>query len=51
MVAYYGRLLAGDGRSEALRAVQLQMLGSKGLNQPYYWAAFIVSGDPGPLVN
>lgn len=68
MVAYYKRLLAGEGRVAALRAVQLAMLrGSRspvvtnGANRgtsdtedtltaqnyshPYYWAAFIPSGD------
>jgi CHAT domain-containing protein len=33
MVAYYKRLQAGDGRTEALRRVQLEMLGAAGLAQ------------------
>ncbi len=67
MTAYYGRLQAGEGRAEALRAVQLEMLrggargdgasGSRGLGEPstakaaadrshpFYWAAFIQSGE------
>lgn len=44
MVAYYKRLLAGEGRSEALRQVQLGMLASKNRIHPYYWAGFIQSG-------
>ena len=48
MVAYYGRVLHGEGRSAALHAVQREMLQSK-RSQPYYWAAFILSGDSGPL--
>jgi CHAT domain-containing protein/Tfp pilus assembly protein PilF len=45
MVAYYGRLKQGQGRGEALRQVQLEML--KGVNRrhPYYWASFIQSGE------
>jgi CHAT domain-containing protein len=68
MVNYYRRLMAGEGRTEALRQVQLEMI--KGIKpdaspgqpvlktgslvtptqlrnrtHPYYWAAFIQSGD------
>ena len=67
MVSYYKRLQAGEGRTEALRQVQLEMLrGGKQEEQggvrrgvsgeqagksrndrshPFYWAAFIQSGD------
>ena len=66
MTAYYRLLLAGEGRTEALRQVQLEMLKGAGPAQagsrrgvgaelgaaqvtdrrhPYYWAAFIQSGD------
>jgi CHAT domain-containing protein/tetratricopeptide (TPR) repeat protein len=60
MVGYYKRLLAGEGRTEALRQVQLEMLRSgrrttsprgpvaaieADYNHPYYWASFIQSGD------
>lgn len=73
MVAYYKRLQAGEGRTEALRQVQLAMLqgkltaspeaisgkqkgrretgdivseaSGKDYRHPYYWAAFIPSGD------
>ena len=44
MVAYYRRLLAGDGRTEALRQVQLRMLRSRSTRHPFYWAGFIQSG-------
>jgi hypothetical protein len=47
MVAYYDRLLAGVGRSAALRAVQIEML--KDGRDPSSWAAFIPSGDWTPL--
>jgi CHAT domain-containing protein len=54
MVAYYKRLRAGEGRTEALRAVQLEMLrgggggerqGGPDRSHPFFWAAFIQSGD------
>lgn len=67
MTAYYTRLGRGEGRAEALRQVQLEMLGGrllpkvssmkretiddtektapKDYRHPYYWAAFIQSGD------
>ncbi len=45
MVAYYKRLLKGEGRGEALRQVRLKMLESKKRQHPYYWASFIQSGE------
>jgi MYXO-CTERM domain-containing protein len=45
MKAYYARLQAGEGRSEAMRQVQLSMLAQPSTAAPYYWASFIVSGD------
>ncbi|WP_374111898.1 CHAT domain-containing protein [Phormidium yuhuli] len=44
---YYQRLLAGEGRSEALREVQLDWL-SRGAH-PYYWASFLFSGQWTPM--
>lgn len=49
MTGYYKRLEQGEGRSEALRQVQLQMLRSGKYSHPYYWAAFVPSGDWTPL--
>jgi CHAT domain-containing protein len=49
MGAYYRRLLAGEGRAEALRQVQLTMLASPQHVHPYYWAAFMLSGAWTPL--
>jgi tetratricopeptide (TPR) repeat protein len=48
--AYYGRLLAGEDRSEALRGVQLEMLRSENHSHPFYWAGFIPMGARGPIV-
>lgn len=45
MVDYYIRLKAGEGRAEALRQVQLEMLKSQRFRHPYYWASFVVSGE------
>ncbi len=49
MIDYYERLLSGQGRSEALRQTQLAMLNSEKYQHPYYWAAFISSGNWSPL--
>ncbi len=45
MVKYYQRVLNNEGRSEAMRQTQLEMLGTEGYKHPYYWASFIPSGD------
>nr|WP_281248449.1 CHAT domain-containing protein [Spirulina major] len=49
MVDYYQRLQQGAGRSDALRQVQLAMAQSANNAHPYYWAAFIPSGDWRPM--
>jgi CHAT domain-containing protein/Tfp pilus assembly protein PilF len=46
MILYYQALQRGEGRSEALRQVQLRMLRGRNHRQhPVYWAAFIQSGE------
>jgi CHAT domain-containing protein len=45
MVKYYDKLLANAGRSDALRQTQLEFLKHPNYNHPYFWAAFILSGD------
>jgi CHAT domain-containing protein len=47
MVDFYGRLLAGTPRAQALREAQLEL--RKRYPHPFYWGAFICQGDPGPL--
>jgi len=47
--AYYERLFAGVGRSEALRSVQLEMLRSEAHSHPFYWAGFVSIGARGPI--
>jgi CHAT domain-containing protein len=49
MEDFYGRLLAGEGRAQALRQAQLAMKAK--YPDPFYWGAFICQGDPSPLGN
>jgi CHAT domain-containing protein len=49
MVNYYARLNKGEGRSNALHNAQRDMLKSEKYSHPYYWAAFIPSGDWRPI--
>jgi CHAT domain-containing protein/Tfp pilus assembly protein PilF len=49
MIAYYGALKNGSGRTAALRDAQLAMSATKDRGHPYYWASFIPSGDWRPL--
>ncbi len=49
MAAYYEHLLAGEGRAEALRGVQLGMLQNRSRRHPYFWASFIPIGAWGPV--
>ncbi|HEU4405658.1 MAG TPA: CHAT domain-containing tetratricopeptide repeat protein [Polyangiaceae bacterium] len=46
---YYGELAAGAGRSEALRRARLSLLAAPATAHPFYWAAFVPSGDWRPL--
>src|SRR5215468_8552168 len=45
MAAYYNGLTRGQGRGEALKRVQLRMLKDVRRRHPFYWAAFIQSGE------
>jgi len=45
IVGYYTALSRGHGRAEALRAVQLKMRRTAAHAHPYYWAAFVLSGQ------
>jgi CHAT domain-containing protein len=49
MVAYYTRLARGEPRAEALRQAQLGMLKDPSTARPFFWAAFISSGEAGAL--
>jgi CHAT domain-containing protein/tetratricopeptide (TPR) repeat protein len=47
MVDFYSRILAGEGRAEALRQAQMALRVKH--PDPYFWGAFICQGEPGPL--
>lgn len=49
MSDYYRRLAAGAGRIAALRLAQLALRADAQLEHPFYWAAFIASGQSAPL--
>jgi CHAT domain-containing protein len=51
MDLFYQRLLSGDGKGEALRAAQCRFLHrtTSSYSHPYFWAAFRLVGDVGPL--
>ncbi len=50
MTLYYQNLLnKRQGRSEALRNAQLEMLNTGTYQHPYYWASFIFSGNWQPF--
>lgn len=44
MIAFYRNLGSGEGKSEALREAQLELL--KSGNPPYFWAGFELDGEP-----
>jgi CHAT domain-containing protein len=48
MEDFYTRLLAGEGRAEALRQAQLATMAK--YSEPFYWGAFICQGNPAPLI-
>jgi len=45
MVAYYTGLRAGLGRADALRQAKLALMNRPSRQHPFYWAAFIQSGE------
>lgn len=46
METFYQKLRIGQAKAEALRAAQSEMRRKPGFSHPYYWAAFILSGNP-----
>lgn len=54
MENFYEELSQGKSKTEALRLAKLKYLESTDdelLKHPYYWAAFVVSGDASPITN
>jgi CHAT domain-containing protein/tetratricopeptide (TPR) repeat protein len=49
MVNYHQRLAKGEGRTEALRQTQLELLRDPRRSHPFYWASFIASGQSGSV--
>jgi CHAT domain-containing protein/Flp pilus assembly protein TadD len=49
MAIYYRQLLDGRGRAEALQLAQQRIEKRPGWEHPYFWAAFIPSGDWRPI--
>ena len=48
MEDFYKGLVRGEDKITALRMTKLKMLRS-GRSHPYYWAGFVLNGDPAPL--
>lgn len=46
MVAFYRHLREGLSKADALRAAQIEL--RQKYPNPYYWAGFVLTGDPGP---
>jgi CHAT domain-containing protein/Tfp pilus assembly protein PilF len=46
MNLFYYHLQKGEGKAEALRAAKLKFIKSSTHVHPYYWAAFILQGEP-----
>lgn len=49
MLEFYAGVLRGTSVSAALRAAQEGVRAGKHGGDPYYWAAFIIQGDPAPI--
>ncbi len=49
MTTFYARLKRGDSQAEALQHAQIRT--RKTYPHPYYWAAFVLTGDPGTAIN
>jgi CHAT domain-containing protein len=45
MAAFYGHVRDGMTNAEALRAAQLEVMADERWSEPFYWAAFILTGD------
>jgi CHAT domain-containing protein len=46
MLAFHRNLQSGSSKSEGLRQASMKLMADKKYNHPFYWAGFIVVGDP-----
>jgi CHAT domain-containing protein len=46
MQRFYRHLKSGASKDEALRQVQVEFLHLPKFARPFYWAAFLLVGDP-----
>lgn len=49
MQEFYRNLTRGESKSSALRLAKLSMMKSPEYSHPFYWAGYILSGDPAPV--
>lgn len=49
MIAFYTHLKEGLGKAESLRVAQADI--RRQFPHPYYWAGFVLTGDPGESNN
>ena len=47
-LAFYRHLARSPGKGEALRQAKLELIAGKRFAHPFYWAPFVLSGEPGP---
>jgi CHAT domain-containing protein len=50
MIAFYEALQQGDSKAEALQAAQAHVRDALARSNPYFWAYFTLTGDPGQFV-
>jgi CHAT domain-containing protein len=46
MLEFHRNLQTGASKSEAMRRAAMKLMADKKYNHPFYWAGFIVVGDP-----
>ncbi len=49
MTAFYRHWQAGMGKAEALQAAQAEVRANPQWASPFYWAGFVLNGDPGAM--
>ena len=49
MTGLYRRLGKREGRSQALRSAQLELLATRQYQHPFFWAAFLPAGESTPI--